>query len=171
MLNLALARRHARVVATGTPAHQHRIALASISAIEQWTILRQVHIALPDQLGEWVVGERIDDVGGTHPAGRRGFNGLVPIDLQRPALVEVFVNRNRGDCAVSRGDDRLFHMRAEQIADGVAGPVHFCLGNNDGDVLLLSRVANGLDNVTLHGPFAYQQSRSTSFTVLVATHS
>jgi putative phosphoesterase len=33
--------------------------------------------------------------------------------------------------------------------------VHVVLGNNDGDVLLLSRIANGLDNVTLHGPFAY----------------
>lgn len=42
----------------------------------------------------------------------------------------------------------------KQIGEGIPGPVHVVLGNNDGDVLLLSRVANGLDNVTLHGPFA-----------------
>jgi putative phosphoesterase len=43
----------------------------------------------------------------------------------------------------------------KQIAEDFAGPAHFVLGNNDGDVLLLSRIANGLDNATLHGPFAY----------------
>jgi hypothetical protein len=43
----------------------------------------------------------------------------------------------------------------KQIGETFAGPVHVVLGNNDGDVLLLSRIANGLDNVTLHGPFAY----------------
>ena len=43
----------------------------------------------------------------------------------------------------------------KQIAEGFAGQAHFVLGNNDGDVLLLSRIANGLDNATLHGPFAY----------------
>jgi putative phosphoesterase len=43
----------------------------------------------------------------------------------------------------------------KQIGEGFDGPVHVVLGNNDGDVLLLSRIANGLDNATLHGPFAY----------------
>ena len=43
----------------------------------------------------------------------------------------------------------------QQIGETFPGPVHVVLGNNDGDVLLLSRIANGLDNVTLHGPFAY----------------
>jgi putative phosphoesterase len=43
----------------------------------------------------------------------------------------------------------------KQIGEGIDGPVHVVLGNNDGDVLFLSRIANGLDNVTLHGPFAY----------------
>jgi putative phosphoesterase len=42
----------------------------------------------------------------------------------------------------------------KQIGEGIDGPVHAVLGNNDGDVLLLSRIANGLDNVILHGPFA-----------------
>jgi putative phosphoesterase len=45
----------------------------------------------------------------------------------------------------------------KQIGEEVDGPVHAVLGNNDGDVLLLSRIANSLDNVTLHGPFAYLQ--------------
>ena len=43
----------------------------------------------------------------------------------------------------------------KQIGEGIPGPVHVVLGNNDGDVLLLSRIANGLDNATLHGLFAY----------------
>jgi putative phosphoesterase len=43
----------------------------------------------------------------------------------------------------------------KQIGEGIDGPVHAVLGNNDGDVLFLSRIANGLDNVSLHGPFAY----------------
>jgi putative phosphoesterase len=42
----------------------------------------------------------------------------------------------------------------KQIAEGVNGAAHFCLGNNDGDVLLLARIANSLDNATLHGLFA-----------------
>ena len=43
----------------------------------------------------------------------------------------------------------------KQIGEGFDGPVHVVLGNNDGDVLLLARIAGSLDNVTLHGPFAY----------------
>jgi len=43
----------------------------------------------------------------------------------------------------------------KQIGEAFAGPVHVVLGNNDGDHLLLSRIANGLDNVSLHGPFTY----------------
>jgi len=42
----------------------------------------------------------------------------------------------------------------QQIGEAISGPVHVVLGNNDGDVLLLSRIANGLSNVTLHGTFA-----------------
>ena len=41
-----------------------------------------------------------------------------------------------------------------QIAEGFAGPVHVVFGNNDGDQLLLSRVAGKYPNVTLHGQFA-----------------
>lgn len=43
----------------------------------------------------------------------------------------------------------------KQIGEGFHGPVHVVQGNNDGDMLLLSRVAHTLNNVTLHGPFAY----------------
>jgi putative phosphoesterase len=43
----------------------------------------------------------------------------------------------------------------KQIGEGFDGPVHVVQGNNDGDMLLLSKIANGLDNVTLYGPFAY----------------
>ena len=53
----------------------------------------------------------------------------------------------------------------KQIAEGLDGPVHFVLGNNDGDVLLLSRFANGLDNATLHGPFAYLEFAGTKVAV------
>jgi putative phosphoesterase len=53
----------------------------------------------------------------------------------------------------------------KQIAEGVAGPAHFILGNNDGDVLLLSRIANGLDNATLHGHFAYLELEGTKIAI------
>jgi putative phosphoesterase len=43
----------------------------------------------------------------------------------------------------------------QQIGEAFAGPVHVVQGNNDGDVLLLTRIAGGLDNVTWHGLFAY----------------
>lgn len=42
----------------------------------------------------------------------------------------------------------------KQIAEGFSGPIHVVFGNNDGDPLLLSRVANAFRHVTLHGPFA-----------------
>lgn len=44
----------------------------------------------------------------------------------------------------------------KQIGDEFDGPVHVVKGNNDGDMLFMSRVADSLDNVTLHNlPFAY----------------
>ncbi|MGD8626818.1 MAG: metallophosphoesterase [Anaerolineae bacterium] len=42
----------------------------------------------------------------------------------------------------------------DQIAGEFEGPIHAVLGNNDGDQLLLSRVANKHPHVTLHGQFA-----------------
>jgi putative phosphoesterase len=41
-----------------------------------------------------------------------------------------------------------------QIAQGFAGPIHVVFGNNDGDKLLLARVAGRFPHVTLHGDFA-----------------
>jgi putative phosphoesterase len=43
----------------------------------------------------------------------------------------------------------------KQIGFGFRGPVHAILGNNDGDALLLSRIAADLGNVSLHGTFAH----------------
>lgn len=40
------------------------------------------------------------------------------------------------------------------IAERFPGPIHCVAGNNDGDQLLLSRVAGGHDHIALHGPFA-----------------
>jgi len=41
-----------------------------------------------------------------------------------------------------------------QIAEGFGGPVHVVFGNNDGDKLLLSRVASRFSHVRLHGDLA-----------------
>lgn len=59
--------------------------------------------------------------------------------------------------ASERGAGLLIHcgdlvspfMLRELAAFG--GPVHVVFGNNEGDILLLSRVAAGLPNLTLHG--------------------
>jgi putative phosphoesterase len=40
-----------------------------------------------------------------------------------------------------------------QIGEGFDGPVHVVFGNNDGDQLLLARVASRFPQVTLHGQF------------------
>jgi len=42
----------------------------------------------------------------------------------------------------------------KQIAEGFAGPIHVVFGNNDGDQMLLGRVAGRFEHVTLHGQFA-----------------
>lgn len=41
-----------------------------------------------------------------------------------------------------------------QLAAGFAGPVHAVMGNNDGDPILLERIARKAGNATLHGQFA-----------------
>ncbi len=40
----------------------------------------------------------------------------------------------------------------KMMGDGFSGPVHCMLGNNDGDVLLLTRIAAQAGNVTLYNP-------------------
>ncbi|SIQ95394.1 hypothetical protein SAMN05920897_11947 [Alkalispirochaeta americana] len=42
----------------------------------------------------------------------------------------------------------------DQLARGFSGPIHAILGNNDGDPLLLSRIAGEHPHVTLHGHVA-----------------
>ena len=42
----------------------------------------------------------------------------------------------------------------DQIARAFEGPIHAVLGNNDGDPLLLGRIAGKHPHVTLHGQFA-----------------
>jgi len=42
----------------------------------------------------------------------------------------------------------------KQLAEGISGTLHVVFGNNDGDQLLLSRIADQAGNVQLHGPFA-----------------
>ena len=42
----------------------------------------------------------------------------------------------------------------KQIGDEFDGPVHVVKGNNDGDMLFMSRVADSLDNVNRYGGFA-----------------
>lgn len=41
-----------------------------------------------------------------------------------------------------------------QLAEGFAGPIHVVFGNNDGDVLHISRIAAKHPQVTLHGELA-----------------
>lgn len=53
-----------------------------------------------------------------------------------------------------------------QIGQNFAGPVHVVLGNNDGDPLLLAKIAAGLDNVTLYGLFAYLEFDGRTVTVV-----
>lgn len=42
----------------------------------------------------------------------------------------------------------------QMLAEGFSGPVHVVFGNNDGDKLLLAKVALEAGNVNLHGEFA-----------------
>ena len=51
------------------------------------------------------------------------------------------------------------------MAAGFAGPVHVVFGNNDGDQLLLSRVAAQANNVILHGDYALLELDSRKIAV------
>jgi putative phosphoesterase len=71
-------------------------------------------------------------------------------------LAEVLEDaRGQGVQAALFCGDLCAPFTLQQIGEGIPGPVHVVLGNNDGDQLLLARIANGLENVTLHGFFAY----------------
>ncbi|MBN1640135.1 MAG: metallophosphoesterase [Anaerolineae bacterium] len=62
--------------------------------------------------------------------------------------------RRAGAGALIYCGDLCAPFTLKQIGDEFEGPVHVVQGNNDGDMLLLARIAAGLDNVTLYGPFA-----------------
>jgi putative phosphoesterase len=71
-------------------------------------------------------------------------------------LAEVLQDaRNAGATALIFCGDLCAPFTLKQIGEGIDGPVHVILGNNDGDPMLLSKVASGMDHVTLHGLFAY----------------
>lgn len=57
----------------------------------------------------------------------------------------------RGAAALLHCGDLVAPFMLRELA-AFPGPVHLAFGNNDGDVLLLSQVASGLPNVSLHGP-------------------
>ncbi|MBN1317670.1 MAG: YfcE family phosphodiesterase [Anaerolineales bacterium] len=68
-------------------------------------------------------------------------------------LADARPGMNDGDVLIACGDFCApFTLR--QLAEGFQGPVHAILGNNDGDPLLLSKVAKATGNTTLHGAFA-----------------
>lgn len=54
----------------------------------------------------------------------------------------------------------------QMLAEGFAGPIHCILGNNDGDALLLSRIAAEASHVTLYTGMAHLEldGRRVAFT-------
>ncbi len=71
------------------------------------------------------------------------------LELVRQALAHA-----QGCGALLFCGDLCAPFTLREIATGFAGPVHTVLGNNDGDPLLMTRVAAAAGNVTLHGPYA-----------------
>jgi putative phosphoesterase len=68
-------------------------------------------------------------------------------------VLETLLNGLQADALIFCGDFCAPFTLA-QIARGFEGPVHVVFGNNDGDQLLISRVAARFEHVTLHGQFA-----------------
>jgi len=64
-------------------------------------------------------------------------------------LEKVLPRLRQADVAIFCGDF-CAPFTLKMLAEGFAGPVHAVLGNNDGDVYLLLRVAKQASNVTLH---------------------
>lgn len=64
------------------------------------------------------------------------------------------IARQQGVVALIFCGDFCAPFTLQQIAEGFSGPVHVVFGNNDGDPLLLSRVAGRFEQVTLHGFYA-----------------
>ena len=68
-------------------------------------------------------------------------------------LSEVLERLDGMDALIFCGDFCAPFTLAD-ITAGFPGPIHAVFGNNDGDKLLLSRVAAQSDSVTLHGEYA-----------------
>jgi hypothetical protein len=68
-------------------------------------------------------------------------------------LADALPGMNDGDVLIFCGDF-CAPFTLKQMAEGFNGPVHAVLGNNDGDPLLLSKVAKAAGSVTLHGAYA-----------------
>ena len=68
-------------------------------------------------------------------------------------MLETLLDGLQADTLIFCGDFCAPFTLA-QIAEAFSGPIHVVFGNNDGDQLLLARVAGKFDHVTLHGQFA-----------------
>jgi putative phosphoesterase len=68
-------------------------------------------------------------------------------------ILETLLNGLEADALIFCGDFCAPFTLA-QIGKGFEGPIHVVFGNNDGDQLLMSRVASRFEHVTLHGQFA-----------------
>jgi putative phosphoesterase len=66
-------------------------------------------------------------------------------------LAKVLERTEEADVLLFLGDF-CAPFTLKQIADGFGGPVHCVRGNNDGDMLLLNRVAAQAGNVTFYSP-------------------
>ena len=82
-------------------------------------------------------------------------------------LAEVLEDVRRvGAAALVFCGDLCAPFTLKQIGESLDGPIHVVLGNNDGDALLLSRIADAIDNVSLHGPFAYVELDKRSVAIV-----
>lgn len=66
--------------------------------------------------------------------------------------LEKVLPRLRGAGALIFCGDFCAPFTLKMMAEGFSGPVHCVLGNNDGDVLLLTQVAAQAGNVRLYNP-------------------
>jgi putative phosphoesterase len=73
--------------------------------------------------------------------------------LKNLASVLEKVRESGAECLLFLGDFCAPFTLAE-IAKGFSGPVHAVLGNNDGDPLLLAKIASQHAHVSLHGQLA-----------------
>jgi uncharacterized protein len=78
--------------------------------------------------------------------------------------LEKLLNSLEADALICCGDFCAPFTLA-QIAENFGGAVHVVFGNNDGDPLLLGRVAGRFRHVTIHGHFAEMEMGGRSVAV------